>query len=87
MNRVLLAAALAFQVTVAAASSFKLLDRDAARNLTDPATYATPTVIALWSSDCTYCKENLGMLGRLSRQRAAFRIITVVTEPEQPTLH
>ena len=69
-------------VASAWASSFVLLDRHAARALTDPARYAVPTIVALWSSDCGHCKKNLELFARLVKAEPRLRLITVATEAE-----
>ncbi|MGE5453330.1 MAG: TlpA family protein disulfide reductase [Acidobacteriota bacterium] len=68
------------------AAAFKALDRAAARQLLDAAHYAQPTVVALWSSDCTHCKKNLRVLSELVQRHKQVRVITVAVEPETAVL-
>lgn len=64
------------------AASFMLLDRPTAKALSDPARYTTPTIVALWSSDCSHCKKNLELFARLVRTEPRLRLITVATEAD-----
>lgn len=68
----------------AGAADFALLDRQSARQLLAPPPDARPTVIALWASDCSYCKQNLRTLAGLARRHPQLRIITVAAEPPGP---
>lgn len=68
------------------AADFTPLDRVAAKRLLDPESHRQPTVIALWSSDCNYCKKNLDLLSRLAKGNKKLRVITVAAEPESPQL-
>ncbi len=72
------------------AAPFKPLDRAAAKHLLDPATYQQPTIVVLWSSDCTHCKKNLhvlsGLLQSKKNMREKVRVITVAVEPESAAL-
>ncbi|MDP2809792.1 MAG: hypothetical protein Q8O34_06545 [Rhodocyclaceae bacterium] len=68
-------------VACAAAEPFVALDRVQARALTDPAAHATPTIVALWSTDCPHCKQNLELFADLAKSDARLRLITVATEP------
>jgi thiol-disulfide isomerase/thioredoxin len=65
-----------------AAADFTPLDRQAAKRLLDPESHRQPTVIALWSSDCNYCKKNLNLLSSLAKKNKNLRLITVAAEPE-----
>lgn len=65
----------------AQAASFAPLDRNTARQLTDPASHRQPTVVALWSIDCTHCKKNLQTLSSISKRQKNLRVISVATEP------
>jgi len=69
-----------------AAADFTPLDRLAAKQLVNPDTHRQPTIVALWSSDCTYCKKNLKMLSRLAKSNKKLRVITVAAEPESDQL-
>jgi len=69
-----------------AAADFTPLDRLAAKLLLDPASHQQPTIVALWSSDCNYCKKNLGLLSRLAKSNKKLRVITVAAEPESAQL-
>lgn len=68
------------------AASFKPLDRATAKHLLDPASYQQPTVVMLWSSDCTHCKKNLSMLSAMLQSKKKMRVITVAVEPESAAL-
>lgn len=59
------------------------IDRTQGRELTDPARQRQPTVVALWSLECSHCKKNLQLLGRLAKANPALRVITVAAEPGQ----
>ena len=84
MKTLLSACCLAFAALAADAAGFAVLDRDTARRLANPATYRAPAVVALWSTECAYCKKNLKLLGALSRQAKPLTVVTVATEPELP---
>ena len=62
------------------AGSFTLLDRHTARAVTAPRSDARPTVVALWASDCAYCKQNLHTLATLAKTNPQLRIVTVAAE-------
>lgn len=74
----LLAALLALP---AAAAEPQLLDRAAARQLLDSAGHGRPTVVALWSADCSHCKKNLALLSALAKSEPRLRVVTVAAEP------
>lgn len=84
MKTFCLAAALAAAACAADAAGFTALDRDTARRLGDPASHREPTVVALWSMECVYCKKNLKLLGALSRRAKPLKVITVAAEAELP---
>jgi len=69
-----------------AAADFTPLDRNTARRLLDPASHKQPTIVALWSSDCNYCKKNLKLFSSLARSNKQLRVITVAAEPETAQL-
>jgi thiol-disulfide isomerase/thioredoxin len=69
-----------------AGESFRPIDRDAARGLTDAKAYAAPTIVALWSSDCVHCKSNLALFARMAKAEARLRVITVAVEPASTEL-
>ena len=54
--------------------------RAAARAVADPKAYTQPTVLALWASDCVYCKKNLHTLAGLAKTHRQLRIVTVAAE-------
>ena len=81
MKTFCLAAALAAAACAADAAGFTALDRDTARRLGDPASHREPTVVALWSTECVYCKKNLKLLGALSRRAKPLKVITVAAVP------
>ena len=62
------------------AGSFTLLDRHAAKAVTAPRSDTRPTVVALWASDCAYCKQNLPTLATLAKANPQLRIVTVAAE-------
>ncbi|QDF97017.1 hypothetical protein CJ010_11005 [Azoarcus sp. DD4] len=64
-----------------AGEPFHALDRGQAAVLADPAAHAVPTVVALWSADCAYCKKNLAVFAALARAHPGLRLVTVATEP------
>jgi len=68
------------------AADFTPLDRHAAQRLLDPSSYRQPTVVTLWSSDCSYCKQNLQLLSVLIKRHKNLRVITVATESESAAL-
>ncbi|MDE2594830.1 MAG: hypothetical protein KGL57_11385 [Burkholderiales bacterium] len=82
----LMASVLALSALPLYAAPFKPLDRATAKHLLDPATYQQPTIVVLWSSDCTHCKKNLGMLSKLVQSNKKVRVITVAVEPETAAL-
>jgi thiol-disulfide isomerase/thioredoxin len=69
-----------------AAADFTLLDRQMAKRLLDPDNHHQPTVIALWSSDCNYCKKNLKLLSGLAKKNRKLQLITVAAERESAQL-
>jgi len=66
---------------MAVAADFLPLDRAVARQLLNPENHRQPTVVALWSADCGYCKQNLQLLSRLAKSNKRLRVITVAAEP------
>lgn len=68
------------------AAEFTPLDRAAAGKLLDPQSYAQPTVVALWSSDCSHCRKNLELLAKLSKSNKRLQVITIAAEPETAAL-
>lgn len=75
-----------FTLPVAQASDFTAIDRKQARQLVDPVAYKQPTVVALWSSDCSHCKKNLKLFKELGQREKQLTIISIATEPESPAL-
>lgn len=69
-----------------AASDFLSLDRPQARALVAPAAQTGPTIVALWSSDCSHCKKNLELFARMARAGLRFSLVTVATERAVPEL-
>ena len=83
----ILAAACALGGSAAfSAEPFIALDRVHARALTDTASYSTPTIIALWSTECPYCKENLRLYAQMAKTIAGLRLISIATEPPSAEL-
>lgn len=66
---------------LANAGGVEKLDRATASLLVDEDRYSQPTVVALWSLDCSHCKRYLKELGELSRGNDQVQIITVAVEP------
>lgn len=77
----LLAAGLLAAATAWAGEPIRLLDRQTARQLVDPARHARPTIVALWSSDCPHCKKNLALFAQLAKTDQQLRLLTVAAEP------
>lgn len=69
-----------------AAAEFTPLDRLAAKKLLSPESHQQATIVALWSSDCNYCKKNLKLLSSLAKSNQKLRLITVAAEPESAQL-
>lgn len=82
--RKLLAVLLVTLANGAAAADFTSLDRPTGRNLTAAASHTRPTVVALWASDCVYCKKNLRTLAALAKANRQLRIVTVAAEVPGP---
>lgn len=57
------------------------LNKAQARLLVDPGQYRQPTLLALWSLECAYCKKNLAQFGELLRQHPGIQLITLASEP------
>lgn len=68
------------------AAPFAQLDRAAAKQLLDPTKHQQPTIVALWSSDCSHCKKNLQVLSSALRHNKQLRVIMVAVEPETSVL-
>ena len=68
-------------VAVANPGEVETLDRAVANRLADTDRYTQPTVVALWSLDCSHCKRYLKELGELSRSYEQVQIIAVAVEP------
>lgn len=81
MKSCLLVLPIVFFALTAQAAGFSQLDRNTARQLTDPASHRQPTVVALWSIDCTHCKKNLQTLSSVIKRQKNLRVISVATEP------
>jgi thiol-disulfide isomerase/thioredoxin len=82
--RKLLAVLLVTLATGAVAADFTSLDRPTGRSLTAAASHTRPTVVALWTSDCVYCKKNLRTLATLAKTNRQLRIVTVAAEVPGP---
>lgn len=65
-------------------AGFTPLDRPTARTLVDPQSHRQPTIVALWSSDCTHCKKNFGLFAAMAQANKRLKVITVATEPASP---
>lgn len=81
MKRRLLALLVGLLALPLQAADFLVLDRAAARQLLDPASHRQPTVVALWSADCSHCKKNLQLLSALAKSNPRLKIVTVAAEP------
>nr|WP_298169503.1 hypothetical protein [uncultured Pseudomonas sp.] len=57
------------------------LTKEQARQLVDPAQYRQPTLLALWSLECAYCKKNLAQFAELQSQHPDIQLITLAAEP------
>lgn len=64
------------------AAGFTPLDRATARSLTDAASQKQPTIVALWSSDCSHCKKNLRLFATMAKAEKRLRLVSIATEPE-----
>jgi thiol-disulfide isomerase/thioredoxin len=62
------------------AAGFTPLDRVAASKLLDAGSYREPTIVTLWSSDCSHCKKNLQFLSEYAKTNKRLRIITLAAE-------
>lgn len=71
---------------VFAAESFIALDRAQARQLTNAATHSAPIIIALWSTECQYCPENLRLYVRMAKASPGLRLITIAAEQSSAEL-
>ena len=56
------------------AAGFTPIDRVAAGKLMDASNYHQPTIVALWSSDCSHCKKNLALLSSLTKTDKRIRV-------------
>lgn len=57
------------------------VSKEQARLLADPGQYQQPTLLALWSLECAYCKKNLAQFGELLRQEPRLQLLTLASEP------
>ncbi|MFN4149084.1 MAG: TlpA family protein disulfide reductase [Rhodocyclaceae bacterium] len=76
-----LLAASVLSISAWADAAFSPLDRQTARALVDPAKHSQPTIVALWSSECSHCKQNLALYARLVKQNKRLRLVTIAAEP------
>lgn len=65
----------------AAQAPIEVLDKVQARLLVDPNQHQQPTLLALWSLECAYCKKNLTQFGELLRQYPDIQLLTLASEP------
>lgn len=86
MKKITLAGLFALIALPLQAANFTPLDKLTAGQLLDPANYREPTVVALWSSDCSHCKKNLEILSTLVKSNRRLRVITIAAESETATL-
>jgi len=68
------------------AGEFASIDRAAATKLFAASNYREPTIITLWSSDCSHCKKNLQFLSEQIKTNKRLRIITLAAEQESGEL-
>lgn len=68
------------------AADFTLLNKATAGQLLDPASYHQPTIVTLWSSDCSHCKKNLQVLATLVKSNKRLQVITIAAESETAVL-
>ncbi len=71
---------------LALAADLAVLDRVAAAKIVNPASHDRPTIVALWSYDCVYCKKNLALFSEMARAHPQLQIVTVAVEPAAPQL-
>ena len=71
---------LMLSTSVIADNSFIRLDRAQAKALTTSTAHTTPTIVALWSSECIHCKANLKLIAAMTKADPRIRVITVATE-------
>lgn len=64
----------------------QLLDKAQASQLLRADRYKRPTLVVLWSTECSYCKRNLQWLKALSADKSRFDLISVATEPMSPAV-
>ena len=84
--RVLFAALLCGLASLGIGSEFTILDRAGAAEIADPASHRRPTVLALWSHECAYCKKNLVLFAGMARAHPQLKLLTVAAEPAEPRL-
>lgn len=77
----LLGCLLALSHAAVAGEPFIAMDRATARMLADANSHAAPTIVALWSNDCVYCKSNLKLFAEMVAKTPGLRLITVAVEP------
>ncbi|RIX48222.1 MAG: hypothetical protein D3M94_04850 [Rhodocyclales bacterium GT-UBC] len=82
MIRPLLMLCAALLAAPVSASDLTALDRSTARQLMADASQGQPTIVALWSVECTHCKKNLQLFSTLARQHKNLRLISIAAEPE-----
>lgn len=85
MKRALLLGLLAWTLA-AFAGPPAAIDRAQAKRLGDSTAHAQPTIVALWSSECVHCKDNLARFAELARQHPGLRLVTVAAEAAVPEL-
>lgn len=71
---------------LAFAANFAVLDRAGAEKIVNPASHDRPTIVALWSYDCVFCKKNLKLFSEMARAHPQLQLITVAVEPATPQL-
>lgn len=72
--------------STAQATDFIALDRHTARRLTEAENHRQPTIVTLWSSDCSHCKKNLQLLADLRKANKRLQVITIAAESESAEL-
>jgi thiol-disulfide isomerase/thioredoxin len=86
MKKSLLLLLAALLVLPVQAADFTPLNKLTAAQLLDPASHRQPTIVALWSSDCSHCKKNLELLSTLVKSNKQLRVITVAAETDSAIL-
>lgn len=71
----------ASQTAKASTQPVQLLGKAQASQLLHADRYQRPTLVVLWSTECSYCKRNLQWLKARPAGKTRFDLITVATQP------